>query len=269
MDPDARPGRSAALERTAPARSPGRAARTCRLAPHTAREAPDPLSVDGPGIVSAQDIEQTVTDDRLAPLGLQGKPACCGASTTVGAGPCRRRPAAPIADACAPVYGSDEPLQGQSTTMIDIRPESPLGPDLGLLMARHRAEMHAETPPESIHMLDASELAAPGIRFYVMRQDGQPVGMGALKRIDATHAEIKSMHVLAELRGRGLSRRMLEHLVAEARAAGMRRLSLETGVQPGFAAARALYARAGFVECGPFGGYSEDPNSLFMTLPLA
>jgi len=149
--------------------------------------------------------------------------------------------------------------------MIEIRRESPLGEDLALLMQRHTADMHAETPPESIHMLDATELAAPGIAFYVMRDDGRPVGMGALKRIDAAHAEIKSMHVLAEERGRGLSRMMLEHLVAEARAAGITRLSLETGVQPGFAAARALYAGAGFEECGPFEGYRPDPNSVFMT----
>jgi putative acetyltransferase len=149
--------------------------------------------------------------------------------------------------------------------MIEIRRESPLGEDLALLMQRHTADMHAETPPESIHMLDATELAAPGIAFYVMRDDGRPVGMGALKRIDAAHAEIKSMHVLAEERGRGLSRMMLEHLVAEARAAGITRLSLETGVQPGFAAARALYVGAGFEECGPFEGYRPDPNSVFMT----
>jgi putative acetyltransferase len=159
-------------------------------------------------------------------------------------------------------------VNGMPRTMIEIRPESPLGTDLALLMERHTADMHAETPPESIHMLDASKLAAPGIRFYVMREDGRPVGMGAIKQIDATHAEIKSMHILAELRGRGLSRRMLDHLVAEARAAGITRLSLETGVQPGFVPARGLYARAGFIECGPFEGYSEDPNSVFMTLTI-
>ncbi|MCX7643768.1 MAG: GNAT family N-acetyltransferase [Rhodobacteraceae bacterium] len=132
-------------------------------------------------------------------------------------------------------------------------------------MARHAAEMHAETPPESVHMLDAAELAAPGIAFYVMREAGRPVGMGAFRRIDACHAELKSMHVLAEARGRGLSRMLLDHLVAEARAAGFTRLSLETGVEPGFAAARALYASAGFEECGPFEGYGPDPNSVFMT----
>ncbi len=153
--------------------------------------------------------------------------------------------------------------------MITIAEESPLGTDLGLLMERHTADMHADTPPESIYMLDASELAAPGIRFFVMREDGRPVAMGAFKRIDASHAEIKSMHVLHEVRGKGLSRAMLEHLAAEARADGIARLSLETGKQPTFVAARALYAKAGFVDCGPFDGYWDDPNSVFMTKHLA
>ena len=146
--------------------------------------------------------------------------------------------------------------------------ESPLGPDLALLMQRHTADMHADTPPESIHMMDASQLAGPGIWFFVMREEGEPIGMGAFKRIDESHAEIKSMHVLAEVRGRGLSRRMLEHLVDAARAEGFTRLSLETGVQPTFIAARALYANAGFTECAPFEGYVEDPNSVFMTRTL-
>lgn len=151
---------------------------------------------------------------------------------------------------------------------ITITEESPLGADLRLLFERHTADMHADTPPESIHMMDASELAIPEVRFFVMRDVGMPVGMGAFKRIDDSHAEIKSMHVLAEVRGRGLSRRMLDHLVDEAKATGYRRLSLETGVQPTFVAARALYAKAGFVECGPFEGYWDDPNSLFMTKAL-
>nr|WP_240335676.1 GNAT family N-acetyltransferase [Pseudotabrizicola algicola] len=135
-------------------------------------------------------------------------------------------------------------------------------------MQRHTADMHADTPPESIHMMDASQLAGAGIWFFVMREEGEPIGMGAFKRIDDSHAEIKSMHVLAEMRGRGLSRRMLEHLVDAARAEGFTRLSLETGVQPTFVAARALYANAGFVECPPFEGYVEDPNSVFMTRSL-
>ena len=150
-----------------------------------------------------------------------------------------------------------------------ITRESPLGPDLALLMQRHTADMHADTPPESIHMMDAGQLATPDIAFFVLREAGVPVAMGAFKRIDATHAEIKSMHVLAEARGRGLSRAMLDHLLAEARSAGLTRLSLETGVQPTFVAARALYTKAGFTDCPPFQGYGPDPNSVFLTKELA
>nr|WP_240794137.1 GNAT family N-acetyltransferase [Pseudorhodobacter turbinis] len=135
-------------------------------------------------------------------------------------------------------------------------------------MARHTADMHADTPPDSIHMMDAGQLAVPAVSFFVMRDNGVPVGMGAFKRIDDTHAEIKSMHILVEARGRGLSKRMLSHLVDEARASGLRRLSLETGIQPTFVAARALYEKAGFILCPPFEGYSEDPNSIFLTITL-
>ena len=35
-----------------------------------------------------------------------------------------------------------------------------------------------------------------------------------------------------------------------------------------FAPARALYAEAGFEECGPFGDYRPSPFSTFMTLSL-
>ncbi|MCA3440303.1 MAG: GNAT family N-acetyltransferase [Rhodobacter sp.] len=136
--------------------------------------------------------------------------------------------------------------------MIRIAAESPLGADLGLLMQRHTAEMQADTPPESIHMLDAAQLAQPGVAFFVMRDTGVPVAMGAFRRLDGTHAELKSMHVLAEVRGRGLSRLMLIHLIAEAKAAGLVRLSLETGSQDMFRPARSLYENAGFTECPPF-----------------
>lgn len=152
---------------------------------------------------------------------------------------------------------------------VMIAEEHPLTPDLALLFDRHTADMHAETPPESIYMMDKGALAAPDIRFFVLREDGRPLAMGAIKGIDATHAEIKSMHVLAEARGRGLSKRMLEHLIAAAQGDGFARLSLETGIQSTFIAARALYARAGFADCGPFGDYALDPNSVYMTKVLA
>jgi putative acetyltransferase len=62
---------------------------------------------------------------------------------------------------------------------------------------------------------------------------------------------------------------MLAHLVGLAVDRGYGRLSLETGSDAHFAAARALYARAGFVECPPFADYAPSDASTFMTLDLA
>ena len=151
---------------------------------------------------------------------------------------------------------------------VAIAVESPLTPELDLLFARHVEAMHADSPPESIHMLPREDLVSPRITFLVMRQGDEPVAMGALKQLSGGGGEIKSMHVLAERRGQGLSRLMLQALVVEAQAGGMTRLSLETGAQDSFRAARALYAGAGFAECGPFEGYGADPNSVFMSRSL-
>lgn len=141
---------------------------------------------------------------------------------------------------------------------LAIGRESPLGEDLALLFERHTADMHADTPPESIHMLPRSALVSPEIAFFVLREGGVPVGMGAVKRIAADHGEIKSMHVLAEARGRGHSRRMLDALIAHARSEGMARLSLETGVQ------RPSSPRAGFMR----GRVSSNPRPLAITGPI-
>ncbi len=152
-----------------------------------------------------------------------------------------------------------------SVSVARINPQSV---ELALLFQRHTADMHADTPPESIHMMDASELDVPEVHFFVMRDAGAPVAMGAFKVLEPGHAEIKSMHVLAEARGRGLSRRMLDHLLAEAHAQGIARLSLETGTQAMFLPARRLYEKAGFTECPPFADYRLDPMSVYMTKAL-
>lgn len=150
-----------------------------------------------------------------------------------------------------------------------IAPDSPLAADVTALLQRHLALMHAASPPESVHALPVAALAAPGISFFSIR-DGQGalLGVGALSRIDARHCEIKSMHVAAEARGRGLARHLLAALLAQARRMGCDRVSLETGIGPVFEAARALYTAAGFTICPPFEGYGPDPNSVFMTLAL-
>lgn len=102
--------------------------------------------------------------------------------------------------------------------------------------------------------------------FLSIREDGELLGVGALKQLDEFHAEVKSMHSAEEARGRGVGRAMVDHLVDVARARGCRRVSVETGSMAAFTPARALYASAGFQICGPFAEYGPSPNSVFMTL---
>jgi putative acetyltransferase len=136
------------------------------------------------------------------------------------------------------------------------------------LLAIHLNSARSETAPGSAHALDITGLQAPDIRFWTIWDGDTLLGTGALKRLDAHHGEVKSMHVAEVARRRGAGAAMLRHIIAAARAGGLARLSLETGSWAYFAPAHALYRGQGFASCPPFGDYAADRNSLFMTLDL-
>jgi len=141
-------------------------------------------------------------------------------------------------------------------------------PETVAFLEDHVSQLRALGPPESTHALDLEGLRAPGVVFWTARDGNEVVGCAALKELDATHAEVKSMRTAAGRTRQGIAGRLLATVVEHARAAGYRRLSLETGSDEFFAPARALYARHGFVECPPFADYRPDPLSTFMTLEL-
>ena len=149
-----------------------------------------------------------------------------------------------------------------------IAVDDPRAEDVRALLAAHLAFAHQHSPPEDVHALDVEALLDPAVTFFGYRRAGRLLAIGALRRMDGEHAEVKSMHTASEARGQGIGRAMLAHLIAEARTRGYRRLSLETGTMAAFEAARALYASAGFVPCEPFGSYFHSPNSACMTLSL-
>ena len=133
------------------------------------------------------------------------------------------------------------------------------------LIARHLAGMHANSPPESVHAYDIDKLRAPDVTFWSAWIGDELAGCGALKVLDERRGELKSMRVADAYLGRGIGRAILEHLMTEARTRGLTSLWLETGSAPAFLPALRLYESAGFVRCGPFEGYVDDPFSVFMT----
>lgn len=144
--------------------------------------------------------------------------------------------------------------------------DDPQSAEVRALLDKHLA--FARQHGQDMHALDITELLAENVSLFSIREYGQLAGVGALKQLDEFHAEVKSMHIAEEARGRGVGRAMVDHLVDVARARGCRRVSLETGSMAAFAPARALYASAGFETCEPFADYGPSPNSVFMTLDL-
>jgi putative acetyltransferase len=149
-----------------------------------------------------------------------------------------------------------------------IAPDDPRADDVRALLARHLSYARTNTRPEEVYALDVDRLADPAVSFFSYRGEGALLAVAALKHLDDGHAEIKSMHTAEAARGRGIGRALVDHLLAVARERGYRRVSLETGAGTAFAAARALYARAGFEPCEPFGDYPPSANSACMTLAL-
>ena len=147
-----------------------------------------------------------------------------------------------------------------------IRLDDLRGPETIGLLDEHLHDMHTTAPPESVHALDLDGLRAPEIMFWTAWFGSEIAGCGALKRLGEDDAEIKSMRTAERFRGRGVASAILRHILAEATRQGYRRVSLETGSGEFFAPARALYEKFGFVACGPFADYTEDPNSSYYTL---
>ena len=142
------------------------------------------------------------------------------------------------------------------------------GAEIAAFLDEHLQEMRSITPLESKHALDLDALRKPEVTFWTVIDGDTVVGCGALKRLDADHAEVKSMRTRPVRKRSGVASLLLEHIIAEARRMGFARLSLETGSDEFFLPARKLYEKFGFEYCAPFAEYRPDPYSAFMTKTL-
>jgi len=108
---------------------------------------------------------------------------------------------------------------------------------------------------------DRAKFYPPSGRFYVIRREDAYVGVGCLKRITPSVAEIQRMYVQPHVRGVGAGRLMLQQLLSDARAIGYEVVRLES--LKFLSAAHALYKSVGFTEIAP---YAE--NSMTKYQPL-
>jgi putative acetyltransferase len=151
---------------------------------------------------------------------------------------------------------------------IAITKDDLTGPEIAALLTAHMSFAQLHSPPESIHAMPLDGLRGPNITLWTAWDGAALLSCGALKQLDPSHGEVKSMHTAAAHRRKGIAALMLGHIIDQARQRSYCRLSLETGSMDAFAASRALYALFGFLPCDPFADYGEDPHSVFMTLDL-
>ncbi len=151
---------------------------------------------------------------------------------------------------------------------MTIKRDDLTGSEIKALLQEHLQSMRTHSPPESCHVLDIESLRKPEITFWTVWESGELLGCGALKEMDAHHAEIKSMRTSSLHLRKGVAKTLLNHILEEAKHRGYNQLSLETGSMEVFEPARKLYAQFGFTYCDPYADYVEDPNSVFMTKEL-
>ncbi|WP_117170284.1 GNAT family N-acetyltransferase [Paraliobacillus sediminis] len=151
---------------------------------------------------------------------------------------------------------------------MEIKIDDLTGSEVVELVIEHLHDMTLNTPSESIHALNLETLRQPNITLWTAWEGDDLTGMGALKELDSSHGEIKSLRTSSTYLKKGVARRMLQHILEEALKRDYKKLSLETGSMDAFYPARKLYANFGFEYCDPFADYKKDSNSVFMTKKL-
>ena len=119
--------------------------------------------------------------------------------------------------------------------------------------------------PEAERAALPGDYAPPRGALMIAEQDGQPVGIGAMRPLPDGTAEMKRMYLRPSARGKGAGRALAVALIDAAREAGYGVMRLDT--QRDFTAAVALYRRLGFRERARYND-NPLPGSLFMALDL-
>ncbi|MEM1080945.1 MAG: GNAT family N-acetyltransferase [Pseudomonadota bacterium] len=155
-----------------------------------------------------------------------------------------------------------------TVSSVDVRPATLTDPQVRRLLETHARRALANARCRQGHALTLDDLEAESIELWSLWEGETAVAVGALRRLDAEHGELKSMFVDDTHRGQGLGHQLLTALIDRAGHSGLSRLSLETGAAAYFNAARALYAAHGFAICEAFADLPPHPDSVFMTRVL-
>ena len=142
-------------------------------------------------------------------------------------------------------------------------------PKVHNLLIRHFVELRSVSPEGSTHVLNISGLKDQSIKFWSLWDGEELIGIGALKFLNKTHGEFKSIRVNDKFRNKKNGLKVVNHLIYHAKKLGIEKLSLETGAGVFFSPARKLFIKCGFKLCDPFSHYVKDINSVYMSMLIS
>jgi ribosomal-protein-alanine acetyltransferase len=145
-----------------------------------------------------------------------------------------------------------------SQTDFQIRSARPA--DIPVLLALEQAaETAAHWSPAEYADLFPVEGPPPAVRRVVLVAEMRAsVCAFAVARVVAAEWQIENVVVAASVRGKGVGRALLHAITVAARAERAERITLE--VRESNLAARRLYEKFGFAQCGLRSGYYGNPD---------
>ena len=85
------------------------------------------------------------------------------------------------------------------------------------LLNKHFIELRSVSPEGSAHVLDIEGLKDPSIKFWSLWEQDELIGCGALKFLDESHGEFKSIRIAEKFKGKKMSKLIIEHLINESK----------------------------------------------------
>jgi SsuE family FMN reductase len=152
----------------------------------------------------------------------------------------------------SPVAGSPD-LEALRVAVGDPR----LAPLLADLVVEYGTRYGRPSPNTQLTEVPASDFAEPNGVFIILRQHGETIAGGALRRYDPQTAEVKRVWTSHRHRRRGLARRVMAELESAAVDLGYRRIHLTTG--PRQPEAQNLYLASGYT---PRFDVTADPETI-------
>jgi putative acetyltransferase len=88
-------------------------------------------------------------------------------------------------------------------TSLEVHAGDPGAPDVRAVVELHLAFARSHTPRQYSHAVEPDDLSDPTVAVFCARADGWLVGIGALRELDLSHGEVKSMHTIEDAVGAG------------------------------------------------------------------